>query len=89
MDQWQQSGPLHLMEMMEMVDQQKQAQERVRRAEREADAAIAFAIGTRDGFTPTQQEFRNAFANIRKNPYGSGRGFGFSIDTSGRKPNNT
>ncbi len=89
MAQWQSSGPLHLMEMMEIAEQQGKAEEASKRAEMEADAAISFAIGARDAFTPTQQEFRNAFANIRKNPYGSQRGFGFSIDTSGRKPNNT
>lgn len=88
MSQWQQSGPLHLMEMMELVGQQQQAQERDRKAEREADAAVACALGTRDGFTPTQQVFRNAFASVRKTPYCSKRGFGFSIDTSGRKPDN-
>ena len=89
MTQWQRSGPLHLMEMMEMAEQQGQNEERNQRAENEADAAISFAIGARDGFTPVQREFRDAFAKLRKNPYGSQRGFGFSIDTSGRKPNNT
>ena len=72
-----------------MAEQQGQNEERNQRAENEADAAISFAIGARDGFTPVQREFRDAFAKLRKNPYGSQRGFGFSIDTSGRKPNNT
>lgn len=75
------------MEMMEIAEQENQREGAQQKAVIEATAAMQFALGAQE-LTPQQEQFRAAFAKVRAAPYGSRKGFGFSIPTEGRQPNN-